>query len=77
MSEQEVVIPVLKEKSEIASLLTHADLKTEVSEKQAISKKFPKEKRHQHVVGQLEQNIDKVLKIVTKTQFNEQVNIRE
>ncbi len=51
MSEQEVVIPVLKEKSEIASLLTHADLKTEVSEKQAISKKFPKEKRHQHVVG--------------------------
>lgn len=48
MSEQEVV--VLKDKSEIASLLTHADLKIETSEKQP-SKKFPKEKRHQHVVG--------------------------
>lgn len=48
MSEQEVVI--LKEKSEIASLLTHTDLRTEASEKQA-SKKFPREKRHQHVVG--------------------------
>ena len=72
MSEQELV---LKEKSEIASLLTHTDLKTETSEKP--SRKFPKEKRHQHVVGQLEQNIDKVLKIVTKTQFNEQVHIRE
>lgn len=31
----------------------------------------------QHIVGQLEQNIDKVLKILTKTQYVENVQIRE
>jgi|LauGreDrversion4_2_1035121.scaffolds.fasta_scaffold121278_1 hypothetical protein len=73
MSDQEV--PVLKEKSEIASLLTHTDLNTQETREKP-SRKFPQENRHQHIVGQLEQNIDKVLKILTKTQFNEQINIR-
>ena len=73
MSEQKQIEQVIvKEKSEIAALLTHAPLTTGNESKKA--KRVNKEQqRHQHVVGQLEQNIDKVLKILNKTQYVENV----
>lgn len=66
-----------KEQNESAtnpSVLTNSDAN---APKSTINKPLTNKVRHMHTVGQLEQNIDKVLKILTKTQFNEKVQIRE